>query len=221
MTAASQRPRPGPGCIASWFAAMVISLISNGTMVARAQQVGPGDVRHRVGRQPRLSTRASRQGRPPSPVPFACRGHRTNGPSFLTACDTSDVPARSPATAGWWMGSTAIALALAICGAACAAARKYWPQNSTGLVRVVGRVSLSPRQSIFLVRAGRRVILIGAGGQGAPTLLGELSETEQTEDQEEAADPEPSSFPGPAGLRTPHAGRRTVTGPDRRLGDMP
>jgi flagellar biogenesis protein FliO len=119
------------------------------------------------------------------------------------------------------MGSTAIALVLAICGAACAAARKYWPQNSTGMVRVVGRVSLSPRQSIFLVRAGRRVILIGAGGQGAPTLLGELSETEQTDDQEEAADPEPLSFPGLAGQPAPLAGRRTGTGPDRRLGDMP
>jgi len=54
------------------------------------------------------------------------------------------------------------------------AARKHWPRESAGLLQVIGRVSLSPRQSIVLVRAGDRVLLIGAGAQGAPSLLGEL-----------------------------------------------
>jgi hypothetical protein len=49
------------------------------------------------------------------------------------------------------------------------------------MVHVVGRVSLSPKHSIFLVRAGRRTLLIGAGAQGAPTLLGELGEDEPAE----------------------------------------
>ena len=37
------------------------------------------------------------------------------------------------------------------------------------------------RHSIFVVRAGRRSLLIGTGAQGAPTLLGELTEADQAE----------------------------------------
>lgn len=47
--------------------------------------------------------------------------------------------------------------------------------GASGSLRVVGRVSLSPRHSIYMVRAGERVWLIGTGSQGAPTLLGELT----------------------------------------------
>ncbi len=219
MTAASQRPGPGPGRIALWLAAIMMSLISIGTTVTRAQQVGSGDPDIEPAASPTLE-KSEPTGTATEPgsirVPKAL-----NERSLLShGLHPTDVPARSP-VAGWWMGSTAIALALAICGATYAAARRYWPQNSTGMVRVIGRVSLSPRQSIFLVRAGRRVILIGAGGQGAPTLLGELSESEQTDDQYETTDPEPSAFPGLSGLPAPQAGRRTGNRPDRRLGDMP
>src|SRR5271157_267599 len=55
-------------------------------------------------------------------------------------------------------------------------------QESAGSLRVVGRVSLSSRHSIFLVRAGERVLLIGTGSQGAPSLLGELTEAERALD---------------------------------------
>ena len=88
---------------------------------------------------------------------------------------TGSGPAPStPGASGWWLGSAGIALVLAICGAGCVAARKHWPRESAGLLQVIGRVSLSPRQSIVLVRAGNRVLLIGTGAQGAPSLLGEL-----------------------------------------------
>ncbi len=80
-----------------------------------------------------------------------------------------------PGSSGWWLGSAGITLVLAVCGAICIAARKYWPQESTGSLRVVGRLNLSSRHSIYLVRAGERVLLIGAGSQGAPSLLGELT----------------------------------------------
>jgi flagellar biogenesis protein FliO len=199
---------------------MVISLISNGTTAALAQQVRLGDAAIESTASPNLA-KSEPTGTATEPGSIRVLRASNERSRISHGVRTSDVLARSPATVGWWMGSTAIALALGICGAACAAARKYLPHNSTGMVRVVGRVSLSPKQSIFLVRAGHRVILIGAGGQGAPTLLGELSEPDQTGDQEEAADPEPSSFPGLAGLSAPPAGRRTGTGPDRRLGDMP
>lgn len=94
---------------------------------------------------------------------------------------------RGPGSSGWWLGSAGITLVLAICGAICVAARKYWPQESAGSLRVVGRVSLSSRHSIFLVRAGERVLLIGTGSQGAPSLLGELTEAERALDSVDPA----------------------------------
>lgn len=94
---------------------------------------------------------------------------------------SSQIGTSSVHSSGWWLGTSGIALVLAICGGICVAARKYRPQNSTALVQVVGRVSLSPRHSIFMVRAGRRLLLVGTGSQGAPTLLGELYEDDETE----------------------------------------
>ncbi len=99
---------------------------------------------------------------------------------------TPESAPRGPGSSGWWLGSAGITLVLAICGAICVAARKYLPQEAAGSVRVVGRVSLSSRHSIFLVRTGERVLLIGTGSQGAPSLLGELTGAERGL---EAADP--------------------------------
>jgi hypothetical protein len=87
---------------------------------------------------------------------------------------------------GWWIGSAGIALLLAVTGAVFGLARKRWPNESTRMLRVVGRVGLSPRHSIFLVQAGQRVLLIGTGGQGAPSLLGELSGSDLSQ---ESSDP--------------------------------
>jgi len=99
---------------------------------------------------------------------------------------TAESAPRGSGSSGWWLGSAGITLVLAICGAICVAARRYLPRDSAGSVRVVGRVSLSSRHSIFLVRAGERVLLIGTGSQGAPSLLGELTEAERAL---ESADP--------------------------------
>ncbi len=111
---------------------------------------------------------------------------RVPGPSshrsrLASGSGSSSLAARAPGSSGWWLGSMGITLVLVVCGVLCAAARKFWPQESTGLVQVVGRVSLSPRHSIFLVRAGPRVLLIGTGTQGAPALLGELTGTNEAE----------------------------------------
>ena len=121
-------------------------------------------------------------------------------------------------SSGWWLGSTGIALVLAVCGAICVAARKYRPQDSPALVRVVGRVSLSPRHSIFMVRAGQRVLLVGTGTQGAPTLLGELFEDDQTEG---ATGPSSgrSALEIREGRPVAASGLRTTHGVDVRLGD--
>lgn len=90
--------------------------------------------------------------------------------------DSSGLARGHTLVGGWWLGPAGITAALAACGAACIAARKYWPQQDSGPVRVVGRVSLSPKHAIYLVRAGQRTLLVGTGSQGAPSLLGALDE---------------------------------------------
>ena len=49
------------------------------------------------------------------------------------------------------------------------------PQAGSGAtLRVLRRVPLEPRKSLYLVAVGRRVLLIGTGDGGAPSLLAEL-----------------------------------------------
>ena len=77
----------------------------------------------------------------------------------------------------WWLGSAGVALVLAAGGWASLAARKYLPGSvtvsQTGL-RVIGRTSLSPKHTVYLLKAGDRVLIVGTGPQGAPSLLGEM-----------------------------------------------
>jgi hypothetical protein len=91
------------------------------------------------------------------------------GPSFLPSA------ARS-VTDGWGPGWAGVALVLAICGGVAAAIRRYVPRVPTAAVQVVGRVSLSPKHSVYLLRVGRRVLLVGAGPQGPPSLISELDD---------------------------------------------
>jgi len=74
-----------------------------------------------------------------------------------------------------------ITLVLAVCGGVVAAARRFSSQGAAGEIRVVSRVSLSPKHTIYLLRVGRRVLLVGAGPQGAPSLISELDELAEIE----------------------------------------
>ena len=89
---------------------------------------------------------------------------------------TRTSPAQPAGAAGWWLGTAGIALALAVCGWASVASRRYSPRpaSATAALRVVGRASLSPKHSVYLLQVGDRVLIVGAGGQAAPSLLGEL-----------------------------------------------
>jgi flagellar biogenesis protein FliO len=69
-----------------------------------------------------------------------------------------------------------MALALAICGGAAIIARRLAPRLASGAIQVVGRVSLSPKHTVYLLKVGQRVLLVGAGPQGAPALLGEFDD---------------------------------------------
>lgn len=79
-------------------------------------------------------------------------------------------------TGGWWLGTGTAALALAVCGWASVAAKRYRPGGVAGAagLRVVGRTSLSPRHTVYLLQAGDRVLIVGTGPQGPPSLLGEM-----------------------------------------------
>lgn len=65
---------------------------------------------------------------------------------------------------------------LAWVGARWLASRGFGvPQSGpTASVRVLRRIALEPRKSLYLVQAGKRVLLIGTGEGGPPSLLAEL-----------------------------------------------
>jgi flagellar biogenesis protein FliO len=89
---------------------------------------------------------------------------------------------RPEGSGGWWFGPAGIALALAVCGAISLGARRagLWPQaQGATALRVVGRTSLSPRHTVHLLSVGRRVLIVGTGPQGAPSLLGELTDSDE------------------------------------------
>lgn len=78
----------------------------------------------------------------------------------------------------WWAGTAGLAAVLAAVGGLGVAARRLRPREQAGVgagpgLKVIGRVGLSPRHAVHLVRAGDRVLVVGTGPQGAPTLLGE------------------------------------------------
>ena len=94
---------------------------------------------------------------------------------------------RSTGSDGWWSGTAFVALML-VCGGAAVVARRLGPRASSSAVQVVGRVSLSPKHSVYLLRAGRREFLVGAGPQGPPALISELDEVPTLSPETERGD---------------------------------
>jgi flagellar biogenesis protein FliO len=122
-------------------------------------------------------------------------------------------------TSSWWLAPTGVAVILCLCGAVCVGARKHGPRGTTTALKIIGRMSLSPRHSIVLVRAGERTLMIGLGPQAAPALLGELPR-----DAASDLDPESARPPGAvggflAGRREGAAGHSRRSGLDVRPGD--
>ena len=123
-----------------------------------------------------------------------------------------DAAARPQPAGGWWLGP----------GRDRAwpwpsSAGSAWPRGGScpgrdaGPLRVVGRTSLSPKHSVYLLRVGDRVLIVGTGPQGPPSLLGEVT------DPAELARLAPAlrdrrRRPGPRRARP-------STGFDRRIGD--
>jgi hypothetical protein len=85
-------------------------------------------------------------------------------------------PDSAAGSSGWWLGTAGLALALAVCGGISLVFRRHLPPTSAGPLRVIGRTSLSPKHTLYLLQAGERVLIVGAGSQGPPALLGELTD---------------------------------------------
>ena len=48
-------------------------------------------------------------------------------------------------------------------------------------MQVVGRVSLSPKHAVYMLRVGQRMLLVGVGPAGAPALISELDDPAEVE----------------------------------------
>jgi flagellar biogenesis protein FliO len=49
-------------------------------------------------------------------------------------------------------------------------------RSSASAIRILSRACLTPKHTIYLLRVGRRVLLVGAGPQGAPSLISVMDE---------------------------------------------
>jgi flagellar biogenesis protein FliO len=58
------------------------------------------------------------------------------------------------------------------------AKRGFAARSDAGVVRVIQRIALEPRRTLYLIRAGSRVLLIGISENGGPQLLAELDPKE-------------------------------------------
>jgi hypothetical protein len=82
---------------------------------------------------------------------------------------------------GWGWPLAGVALALAGLGWASLAARRSAPfgGREVGPIRVIGRTGLGPRHAVYVLRSGDRLLVVGTGPAGPPSLLATLSEPGQ------------------------------------------
>jgi hypothetical protein len=116
------------------------------------------------------------------PLTNAIPGPGAEGLHRVPAKTESTRPGRvgSDASGGWWLGTVALALGLAVFGGISLASRRFLPGRDSGPLRVIGRAALSSKHSVCMVRANNRILLIGVGPQGSPSLLGDWAESDTT-----------------------------------------
>jgi hypothetical protein len=133
----------------------------------------------------------------PAPAPTAVSARRPFSPRESAL---RNAEGRPEGAGGWWLGTAGIALVLALCGGISLVARRCWPQLHTGgLLRVVGRASLSSKHTVHLLSVGNRVLIVGTGPQGAPSLLGELTDPDDLRRLAPRGDEPAATWRRPAG----------------------
>lgn len=92
-------------------------------------------------------------------------------------------PGGAPSGASWAWPAIGMALAFAGLGCASWAARRRGAGEARGAgsVRVIGRTYLAPKQAVHLVQAGGRLLIVGTGPGGPPSLLSTLPDPAKDE----------------------------------------
>jgi hypothetical protein len=102
---------------------------------------------------------------------------RENSRATRLAAWQRDLRSTGPAGAERWsLAMIGITVLLAVCGGVAAVARRGSTRGGSAAIIVVSRTHLSPKHSVYVLRVGRRSLLVGTGPQGAPALIGELDE---------------------------------------------
>jgi len=114
------------------------------------------------------------------------RGQRKRSPSDI-GFDAND--ARS---APWYRtGLGALAVVLALIGVVFVLARRWLPSarigSDHGIMRVAGRLAISPRQSLVLVRVGKRFVLVGVSPERVNAVC-EIADAEEVAELVSQAD---------------------------------
>ncbi len=166
------------------FAALALALILAGgfiadtvVLVAARENVDSVDSRS----QPNSAVHSDRTRPIESPRPASATAEPAHRPEIAWPARSTfwQRDPRSERGGGidrWSLGMIGVTLVLAIGGGVAAVARRRSPQFSAAAVAVAGRVHLSPKHTVYLLRVGRRSLLVGTGPQGAPALIAELDE---------------------------------------------
>jgi hypothetical protein len=102
------------------------------------------------------------------------------GPLFLQA---DAVPPELPGGYGMALVQTLFAL-LGVCILAwvvlrALAQRGFGVRASSGRIQVLERVHLDAKRTLWLVKVGEKVLLVGAGDGGAPVVLGHVEDADR------------------------------------------
>ncbi len=159
-----------PGCRASVLSRLVLAAGAGLFVGMAAARPALADANGEPARSPVRAGSGSGAPDANARQPARSRPPRLGGLTWLRSETGSD---------NWGVGKFCLALVLAICGGIALAARRLAPRAAAGAVQVVGRVSLSPKHSVYLLRVGRRVLVLGAGPQGPPALITELDDVPQ------------------------------------------
>jgi len=129
------------------------------------------------------------------------------------------LPRKGESRSGWWLGPVGIAAALAIVGGLSLASKRFgWNLGmvrEVGPIRVVGQTRLSSKQSVYLLRVGDRVLIVGTGPGGPPSALGEVTDPRELARLIPSRS-NPSGSVAVSGISRPN---RSNTGFDQRIGD--
>jgi flagellar biogenesis protein FliO len=125
----------------------------------------------------------------------------------------------SESNVGWWLNPVGIVAALAVFGGLSLASKRFLPNRETGPIQVVGRSSLSTKHSVYLLRVGDRVLIVGTGPQGAPSTLGEVTDPAELARLIPGRTTSTGARPEPIIPARPSPILARSSGFDRRIGD--